>query len=119
MAIVKTDPSNSAAALGELYRTTASQDSRLRANWVSDLPALFVEEGLEHVNPHRCVGSDHHSYAMHECNLLIYDMIMQRKGSSAQAEKISGLLPEALRESREGAMIRFERLNVVGRKLEA
>ena len=115
MKIVKTDPANPSRALEEMYRLTASQDPRLTASWVKDLPVVFAEEGFEQVESYSCMGSGHHSFAMHECNLLIYDMV-NLHGPRPEAEKISNLVPEAAMESRNGAMYTFERLVVVGRK---
>lgn len=117
MTITKTDAANSSRALEEMYRLTASQDARLSASWVKDLPAAFAEEGFEHVESYKCIGGSHHSFAMHECNLLIYEMVNQR-GPRAEAEQISRLLPEAAWESRNGAMFTFGRLLVIGRKPE-
>ena len=55
---------------------------------------------------------------MHECNLLIYDMIAQRSAGtgSEQAKEISRMVPKAASESKGGAMFAFSRLTVVGRK---
>lgn len=56
---------------------------------------------------------------MHECNLLIYDMIAQRAGAESEhAKEISQLVTEAARESKGGVMFAFSRLTVVGKKAE-
>ena len=115
MTIAKTDASNSSKALDEMYHLTAAQDPRLRASWVKDLPAVFASEGLKQVEAHTRKGSDHHSFAMHICNLLIYDTVT-RQSSRSEAQRISSLVPEASKETRDGAMITFERITVTGRK---
>lgn len=57
---------------------------------------------------------------MHECNLLIYDMIAQRSAGNGSelAMEITRLVPEAASESKGGAMFAFSRLTVIGRKGE-
>ena len=115
MSIAKTDTTNPSKALEEMYRLTALRDPRLNASWVKDLPAVFAAEGFEQVESCNCMGSGHHSFAMHECNLLIYDMVNEH-GPRPEAEEISKLVPEAAWESRNGAMYKFERLVVIGRK---
>ena len=117
MKIVKTDASNSSKALDEMYSLTAALDPRLRASWFKNLPTAFEVEGFELVEAHRCHASQHHEYAMHESNLLIYDMVT-RFSPSDEARKISSLVPEAAIETRKGATISFERLVVIGRKFQ-
>ena len=55
---------------------------------------------------------------MHECNLLIYDMIAQKSigTTDAKAKQFSELVMQAARESKHGVMFTFPRLTVVGRK---
>ena len=98
-----------------MYRLKASQDPRLSASWVKVLPAVFAEGVFEHVESYSCTGSGHYSFAMHERNLLIYDLFNQR-GSRTETEKISSLVPEAAWESRKGAPFAFERLLEIGQK---
>lgn len=116
MHIMKTTSSNTDDALQQLFRLTAAQDSRLVPKWPSQLPGLFSDQGLAQVEAHRIDASPHQEFAMHECNLLIYDMIAHRGATSAQAKEISNLVPKAARESKGGAMFAFSRLTVVGRK---
>ena len=115
MTITRTNPSSSSKALDDMYHSTAAQDPRLRATWADNLAAAFASEGLEHIETHKCKGSDHHSFAMHEYSLLKYETIT-RQSPRSEAEKISNPVPKAARETRDGAMIGFERLTVIGRK---
>ncbi|MCJ1252157.1 hypothetical protein MMC30_009396 [Trapelia coarctata] len=114
--ILKTTPSNPDDGLQQLLRLTLAQDSRIAPQWPSQLPGLFSEQGLAQVEAHRIDARPYQEFAMHECNLLIYDMIAQRGASGAEAKEISRLVPEAARESKEGVMFAFSRLTVVGQK---
>lgn len=116
MYFCKANPSKSSRAVEDLFRITEGLDHRLRATWVKSLPELLEQEGLMHVRAEYCLPNDTVEYAMHECNLLIYDMIIQAKGQSETAEKISKLIPAAGAETKNGVMIRFKRLNVIGMK---
>ena len=117
MRITKTQSSNADDALQRLFSLTAAQDPRLVPKWPSQLPNLFQGQGLAQVEAHRVDANPHQEFAMHQCNLLIYNMIAQRGASSAQAKEISSLVPEAAHESKGGAMFAFSRLTVVGRKV--
>ena len=88
----------------------------MQPTWVKHLPDLFVAAGLNQVKSHRCSGNNHQLFALHECNLVIYDLITQRKGDSEDAKLVSELVSAAAKESKDGAMYVFQRLNVVGRK---
>ena len=82
---------------------------------MKNLPGFLAQEGMEDVDSHVCRGSNEYEFAMHECNLLIYDMVT-RESPPADAEKISALVPKAAVETRNGAMISFERIAVIGRR---
>lgn len=118
MRISKTQSSKADDALQRLFNLTAAQDPRLVPKWPSQLPDLFQGQGLAQVEAHRVDANPHQEFAMHQCNLLIYDMIAQRGASSAQAKEISSLVPEAAHETKGGAMFAFSRLTVVGRKVQ-
>lgn len=119
MRIMKTKSSNNDDALQQLFSLTAAQDPRLVPKWPSQLPGFFNDQGLTQVEAHVIGASPNQEFAMHECNLLIYDMIAQRGASSAQGKKISSLVPEAAHESKKGGMFAFSRLTVVGRKAQS
>lgn len=120
MRIRKTDASNTETALQRLFSLTAAQDPRLIPQWPSQLPGLMADQGLMQVEAHRVNANPHQEFAMHECNLLIYDMIAQRSAGngSEMAKEITRLVPEAASESKGGAMFTFSRLTVIGRRSE-
>jgi hypothetical protein len=115
MQILKADPSNSVAAVERLFRLTAAQDPRLIPTWPSQLDDTFKGVGLGEVDLHRVYAEPHLEYAIHQCNLLIYEMIACHVDSSVAAE-IRNLVPEAAAETKQGVMISFSRVTAVGRK---
>lgn len=55
-------------------------------------------------------------FALHQCGLLIYEVIIAKLGKGENADEMRRLLPLAVSESNEGAMFSFQRLNVIGQK---
>ena len=53
---------------------------------------------------------------MHQCGLLIYEIMMGQLAEGEKAEEIRELIPQAVKESNDGAMFSFQRLNVIGQK---
>lgn len=118
MKLTKTNPSVADTSMQALFNMTASQDPRLIPAWPDQLPDIFAAEGLTHVKAHRVKAAPHLEYAMHHCNLMMYDMIAQRAGDGTKAKEIRELVPKAAAESRKGAVFAFPRITVVGRKGE-
>ncbi|TGO59554.1 hypothetical protein BCON_0043g00120 [Botryotinia convoluta] len=137
MRITKTNSLNTETALHRLFTLTAAQDPRLVPHWPSQLPTLLADQGMKQVYAHHVNAKPRkldspvfgtsllltmmryqdQEFAMHECNLLIYDMIAHSgAGIGDQANEISRLVPEAARESKGGVMFAFPRLTVIGRK---
>ena len=113
--ILKANPANKVTAVERLFRRTAAQDPRLIPTWPSQLDDTFKSVGLEEVELQRVNAEPHLEYSMHQCNLLIYEMIARYVGGSTGVE-IMGLIPEAAAETKHGAMISFSRIAAVGRK---
>lgn len=55
--------------------------------------------------------------ATHECNLLIHEQLVRTTRNEAVAEGLKKLMPEVLKETRDGACWAFTRWTVVGRKV--
>ena len=104
---MKADHRSVDTALQRLLSLTAAQDPRLVPKWPTRLEDLFDNEGLEDVKEHRVEADLYQEFAMHECNLLIYNMIAPRAGSGERAQEILSLIPKAARESKGGAMFAF------------
>ena len=115
---MKSDPSNSTSHLQRLWDTTVNLNPDLVPRWPRQLRELFEKEGLGQVRTDTASAAPHIEYAMHECNLLIYEMIAQKSADAtdARAKEFSALVLEAARESKHGVMFAFPRVTVVGRK---
>lgn len=115
---MKTDPSKSSNFLQQLWDFTASVNQDLVPRWPRQLRDVFEKEGLMQVRVDSVNAAPLDEYAMHECNLLIYDMIAQKSpdGTDETKRQVSALVLQAARESKEGVMFAFPRMTVVGRK---
>lgn len=91
-------------------------DPRLLPTWVKDLPKYFEEEGFVNVEYESKYAEPHIAFALHECNLALYDMFVQKTPDRQKAEKVSRLISEAAVESKNGAMIAFRRIHTIGMK---
>jgi hypothetical protein len=54
--------------------------------------------------------------AIHECNLLIHELLVHTTQNKVVAEDLKQLMPEVLKETRDGACWTFTRWTVIGRK---
>jgi hypothetical protein len=116
MKITKSDPSNKVDALERLFHLTGAQDPRLVPAWPSQLGDIFSQFSLDEVQVHRVDAEPHLEYAMHQCNLLIYEMIANKVAANDVAKEIGRLVPQAAAETTQGAMFAFQRVTVVGQK---
>ncbi|RAH81718.1 hypothetical protein BO86DRAFT_389249 [Aspergillus japonicus CBS 114.51] len=119
MRLVKADPSLAENGLRELFELTAAQDPRLIPQWPDQLGAYFAREGLTAVETHRvqaAATAPHLEFAMHQCNLLMYEMIAARAADGSRAQQIRALIPRAVGESKRGAVYAMHRVVVVGQK---
>ncbi|KAL4947724.1 hypothetical protein BDW69DRAFT_189923 [Aspergillus filifer] len=104
------------SGMERLFSLSASQDPRLVPQWPGHLGDYFRAEGLTEVLVHRVAEAPRHlEFAMHQCNLLMYEMFASR-APGPEAKEILDWVPRAADETRLGAMFAFERLAVVGCK---
>jgi hypothetical protein len=54
--------------------------------------------------------------AMHECNLMLHELLSRTTRDESMAKELERLLTEAATETRDGACWAFTRLTVIGRK---
>ncbi|KAL2845822.1 hypothetical protein BJX68DRAFT_269020 [Aspergillus pseudodeflectus] len=102
--------------MARLFSLSASQDPRLIPKWPSQLDEYFRAEGLADVLVDRVAEAPPHlEFAMHQCNLLMYEMFASR-AAGPRAKEILDWVPKAAEETRRGAMFAFERVSVVGCK---
>ena len=103
-------------ALQQLLKLSQGQDARLSPAWVPKLAALFVDSGLGDVESDVRDAPPHLALAMHECNLLIHELIARKTQNEDMTRVLTGLMPEIAAETREGSCWAFTRWTIVGRK---
>ena len=118
MRLLKSNPLNSTSHLQKLWDTTASINQNLVPRWPQRFEQLFTEEGLTGVRVDRVHTAPNIEYAMHECNLLMYEMIARKSAvtTDSEAEGFARLVQLAAGESKHGVMFAFPRVTVIGRK---
>lgn len=114
--IEKTHPENDTTALSQLLSMSQAQDKRLSPTWVPKLVGLFEDEGLQQVKSDVRDAPLHLALAMHECNLLIHELVARKTKNADVAKGLSSLIPQAAQETRDGSCWAFTRWNVIGRK---
>jgi hypothetical protein len=116
--IEKMRPDNKVEALTRLLRLSQTQDARLKPTWVPKLTESFSQAGLEEVESDLREAKPHLALALHECGLMIPELIARKTQNEQVAQGIKELLPKVAEETRAGSCWAFTRWNVVGRKPE-
>ncbi|KAJ5622344.1 hypothetical protein N7528_005576 [Penicillium herquei] len=111
-----TSPGKKTEALEKLMDISQSKDERFKPTWTARLPEIFREHGLSSVEADIKDPSLDLIMPLHECNLLIHELLARKAQNTEWAEAIKNILPEVLRETREGAAYDFTRVVVVGQK---
>lgn len=103
-------------SLRRLLEVSQGQDSRLAPTWVSNMPKLFAEAGL--TNPVSDVrdAPPYMAYLMHECGLMIHELLARQTGNQEVAKAIQSLMAEVVEETKRGAWWAFTRWTVVATK---
>lgn len=114
--IEKTKPENKVDALRQLLNLSQGQDARLSPTWVPKLPAFFTDSGLGDVQSDVRNAPPYLALAMHECNLLIHELIARKTNNDGVSRELASLMPEIAKETREGSCWAFTRWMIVGRK---
>lgn len=115
--IEKTNPNNSTEALTRLLSLSQGQDTRLNPKWVPQLAELFSSSGgLCNVQADVRDAPNHLALAMHECNLLVHELLARTTKIESYAKELEDLMPRVAAETREGACWAFTRWTVVGMK---
>lgn len=115
--IIKTRPENSSEALEKLFAAMTAEDRRLQPTWVAELEGLFRSQGLVDIAQNQRTGPPHLSFALNECNTMVYDEILDA-GMIAEDKKagLRHLLSQASKECRNGVANICDRVHVIGRK---
>ncbi|RYP76851.1 hypothetical protein DL771_001587 [Monosporascus sp. 5C6A] len=116
--IDKSEPGNKTESLSRLMQLMTVQDPRFSPKWVTELPNIFEASGFVDIERHVCDAPPHLSFIMHECGLMIHDLIARKTKNEKMAQELEQLLPQAVEDTREGAYVSAVRWVVIGRKPE-
>ncbi|ROW17079.1 hypothetical protein VPNG_01298 [Cytospora leucostoma] len=115
--IESADPELKTDALHRLLRVSQPQDARLSPEWVPSLPKLFAESGLVNTESDDREMPAALAYFIHECNLMIHELLIRQTQNKEVAKTVGDLMPEVTAETKKGAWWAFTRWTVIGRKL--
>lgn len=106
-------------ALPELFKLLSVQDSRLNPDWVTKLPDMFAAAGFTETEADKCDCPPHMAFILHECGLMIHELIYRKTKNDKMQRELGRLLPLAVEETRNGAYTTAVRWTVIGKKPEA
>ncbi|KAI1144224.1 S-adenosyl-L-methionine-dependent methyltransferase [Hypoxylon sp. FL0543] len=91
-------------------------DGRWRVDMTNPQNKIDAHKKLIHLT----LGQDPSlAFAMHQCQLIVHDLIPRKLGNEDVRKEVQRLLPEVHQETLAGACFAMPRLTVVGRKPEA
>ncbi|RAQ52228.1 hypothetical protein AFGD_008707 [Aspergillus flavus] len=114
--ILKTNTDNQSDALEGLFQALQGQDNRLSPTYVPSLSSRFEAAGFENVKSEAKEAPPHLALVLHECNLLITDILPHKMKNEKVKEFVKEIMPRVESETREGSCWAFTRWSVVGRK---
>lgn len=114
--IEKSGPDSKADALQRFYDLEASQDACLPPIWVPPLPSMFEQVSIGHVQSDIRDTPGHMAWQVHQCMLLMNEIVAQTTGNAATVRALKELLPKVIEEGKSGAAWVCTRWVVVGRK---
>lgn len=101
--ILKTIPNSQSEALETLFKLSQGQDKRLSPTYVPSLSSHFETAGFDNVKYEPRDAPPHLALAMHECNLLISEILARKSKNEKVMELVKGLLPRVESETRKGS----------------
>ncbi|VUC37233.1 unnamed protein product [Clonostachys rosea] len=116
---IRIDKANAEAkteSLAEMFKLLAVQDPRLKPTWVTNLPDLFSAAGFVDIEVDKNDCPPHWAYLLHECGLMIHELIYRKTKNEKMQQELGRLLPLAVEETRTGAYVTAVRWTVVGKK---
>lgn len=116
MRIDKTKPDVKTESLSEMFKLLSVQDPRLKPTWVLDLPRTFSTAGFIEVESDKNDCAPHLAFMLHECGLMIHELIYRKTKNENMLQQLGRLLPLAVEETRTGAYATAERWTVIGKK---
>ncbi|CAJ2505409.1 Uu.00g128030.m01.CDS01 [Anthostomella pinea] len=98
--IDKTKPECKTENLSEMMKLMAVQDPRLNPTWQKDLPDLFSDSGFVDVETDVCDAPSHLAFMLHECSLMIHELIARKTQNERMAKELAHLLPRSVDETK-------------------
>ncbi len=80
------------------------QDQRFSPTWVTELPNIFGASGFVDIDRHLCDAPPHLSFILHECGLMIHDLIARKTKNEKMAQELEKLLLKRWKTLRKGLM---------------
>ncbi|KAJ4420818.1 hypothetical protein N0V82_004113 [Gnomoniopsis sp. IMI 355080] len=115
----KTKPEAKTENMSEMFKLLAVQDPRLRPTWVTKLPDMYKAAGFVEIETDKNDCAPHMAFLLHECGLMIHELIYRKTKNERMQHELGRLLPLAVDETRNGAYTTAVRWTVVGRKPKA
>lgn len=117
--IDKTKPEVKTESLTEMFKLLSVQDPRLKPTWLLNLPQIFAAAGFIEVEADKNDCAPHFAFLLHECGLMIHELIYRKTKNENMLQQLGRLLPLAVEETRTGAYATAVRWTVSGKKPEA
>lgn len=103
----------------ELFKLLSVQDPRFKPTWVTHLPDTFAAVGFTETEVDKCDCPPHFAFILHECGLMIHELIYRKTKNKKMLKELGRLLPLAVEETRNGVYTTTVRWTVIGKKPEA
>lgn len=103
----------------EMFRLLSVQDPRFKPTWVTELPDIFATAGFTETEVDKCDCPPHMAFILHECGLMIHELIYRKTKNEKMQKELARLLPLAVEETRNGVYTTVVRWTVIGKKPEA
>ncbi|KAI0179709.1 UMTA methyltransferase family protein [Hypoxylon sp. FL1284] len=94
--VKRSKPENRTESLEQLFGLLKSQDPRFNPTWVPQIPKFFLDCGLQDVEAEIHDSPPHLAWLMHECGLVMHELIARKTQNKEMAEKVQRLLPAAV-----------------------
>lgn len=115
----KTNPEVKAEAMAEMFKLLYVQDARFKPTWVTKLPDIFAAVGFTETEVDKNDCPPHMAFILHECGLMIHELIYRKTKNEKMQKELGRLLPLAVEETRNGVYTTAVRWTVIGKKPEA
>lgn len=80
------------------------RDPLFDPKWVTELPNIFGASGFVGVEKHVCDAPPHLSFVLHECGLMVHELIARKTNTEIMAKELETLLPQGVEETEKGLM---------------